>query len=108
MTYVIMSATTWARELRRHGITDVSSRCPGFSISAVTRRGVIARAATIERALAARDADTTLATLPRSGTSWRPRLLANLRSGMVLALVGMGAAVFAAFCVGRPQEGVKL
>jgi hypothetical protein len=64
MTYVIMSATTWARELRRHGfvvsgtrITDVSSRCPGFSISAVTRRGIIARAATIERALAARDAE---------------------------------------------------
>jgi hypothetical protein len=28
--------------------------------------------------------------------------------GMVLALVGMGAAVFAAFCVGRRQEGVKL
>jgi hypothetical protein len=38
-------------------ITDVSSRRPGFSISAVTRRGIIARAATIERALAARDAE---------------------------------------------------
>jgi hypothetical protein len=32
-------------------------------------------------------------------------VLAAAAFGMVLALVGMGAAVFAAFCVGRPQEG---
>jgi hypothetical protein len=56
-----MSAAVFKAELRARGfqirgrrVWDVSGVCPGFAITAVLRRGKIDRAATLARAVAAR------------------------------------------------------
>jgi hypothetical protein len=59
-----MSAATFADELRRHGfrisgtqVVNISGTCPSFAITAVLRRAQIDRAASIARAVAARQAE---------------------------------------------------